>query len=111
MDRPQLMRSIMNWLRAGYPHGVPQQDYVPLMALLRRQLTDDEVHEIADLLVAEVDSDPAHEPISPVDVGVLITKVTDEMPSQDDVERVRRLLEEAGWQFDTGRPGETSGPS
>lgn len=111
MDRPQLMRSIMNWLRAGYPHGVPQQDYVPLMALLRRQLTDDEVHEIADLLVAEVDSDPTHEPISRIDVAVLITKVTDEMPSDADVERVRALLEKAGWQFDTGRPGETSGPS
>lgn len=27
------LTSILAWLRAGYPEGVPAQDYVPLFAL------------------------------------------------------------------------------
>ncbi len=111
MDRPQLMKSIMNWLRAGYPNGVPTNDYVPLMALLRRQLSDDEVHEISEALIDEAEHDPAHEPISRVDVGVLITKVTEELPSETDISRVREILEKAGWTFDAGHPGGSSEPS
>ncbi|WP_313864219.1 DUF3349 domain-containing protein [Mycobacterium sp.] len=30
-------------IRAGYPQGVPQADYVPLSALLRRRLPDNAV--------------------------------------------------------------------
>jgi Protein of unknown function (DUF3349) len=37
-------QSILNWLRAGYPEGVPGPDRVPLLALLRSTpLTDDEI--------------------------------------------------------------------
>ena len=37
-----VLQSIVDYLRAGYPEGVPEQDYVPLFALLRRKLSDDE---------------------------------------------------------------------
>jgi hypothetical protein len=37
-----LMR-VVGFLRAGYPEGVPAHDYVPLLALLRRRLSDDEM--------------------------------------------------------------------
>ncbi|GAA1460685.1 DUF3349 domain-containing protein [Williamsia maris] len=111
MDRPQLMRSIMNWLRAGYPNGVPTNDYVPLMALLRRQLSDDEVHEISDALIADAADHGETEPISRVDVGVLITKVTEELPSEADIARVRAILEDAGWTFEAGQRGGTSDAS
>jgi Protein of unknown function (DUF3349) len=30
------------FLRAGYPEGVPQHDYLPLFALLARKLTSEE---------------------------------------------------------------------
>ena len=36
---PQFITSVVAWLRAGYPEGVPQQDYQPLFALLGSQLT------------------------------------------------------------------------
>jgi uncharacterized protein DUF3349 len=29
-------------VRAGYPHGVPETDYIPLLALLRHRFSDDE---------------------------------------------------------------------
>ena len=37
---------VLDWLRAGYPDGVPQQDYVALLGILRRHLTDEEIVEI-----------------------------------------------------------------
>ena len=40
MDRPQFLDNIMSWLRAGYPNGVPGNDYLPLFALLRRQVSE-----------------------------------------------------------------------
>ena len=39
----RFLTSIVAWLRAGYPDGVPQNDYIPLLALLSRRLTNDEV--------------------------------------------------------------------
>ena len=39
----RFLTSIVAWLRAGYPDGVPQTDYIPLLALLSRRLTNDEV--------------------------------------------------------------------
>jgi hypothetical protein len=38
-----VLSAIVDFLRVGYPEGVPQQDYIPLLALLRRQLSDEEV--------------------------------------------------------------------
>ena len=37
---------IVGWFRAGYPEGVPDDDYIPLFAL-GGQLTNKEVSEIA----------------------------------------------------------------
>lgn len=45
MARPSFLAKIVGWLRAGYPDGVPEHDYVPLVALLGSQLTDDEVRD------------------------------------------------------------------
>jgi hypothetical protein len=89
---PPLLASIVEWLRAGYPEGVPEQDYVPLLALLTRRLSEDEVDQVADALVEDGDL-----PISKIDIGVLITKVTNDMPLERDIDRVRQHLESGGW--------------
>ena len=93
MDRPSLLRTIRAWLRAGYPQGVPQSDYVSLLALLRRQLSDDEVRQVAGDLTPAV-------PVDAIDIGVEITKVTDALPRDEDVQRVRDKLAENCWPFD-----------
>ncbi|MDV6275353.1 DUF3349 domain-containing protein [Rhodococcus erythropolis] len=108
MSLPPLLASILGWLRAGYPNGVPEQDYVPLMALLRRQLSDAEIAVLADDLVAEfpvpVDPIDFRVPVDPIDIGVLITKVTDDMPHESDVARVREHLIRGGWKNDAQPP-------
>ncbi|PTL74630.1 hypothetical protein C1I63_05935 [Rathayibacter caricis DSM 15933] len=96
-DAPQagLVTRIVRWLRAGYPAGLPEQDFIPLVALLRRRLTDDEVTEVGTRLAAE-----GALPASRIDVAAAIARVTSELPSDEDVERVRRSLAERGWPED-----------
>ncbi|GAA1922169.1 DUF3349 domain-containing protein [Nocardioides hwasunensis] len=84
---PVLLNRVVAWLREGYPTGVPAQDYVALLALLRRRLTDEEVAAIATEL-----ADEGMLPADGTDIAVSITKVTDEVPSEADVERVQEHL-------------------
>ncbi|MDG4663559.1 DUF3349 domain-containing protein [Mycobacterium sp. 236(2023)] len=93
---------IVAWIVAGYPEGVPGPDRVPLLALLRRRLTDDEVRAVVAELVVRAELDDVAE-IDRVDIGVLITQITDELPTPDDVERVRARLAARGWPLDDPR--------
>lgn len=98
-QRPVLLDRVVGWLRAGYPRGVPYVDYLPLLALLRRQLSEDEARDIAERLIADGEVGPGGQrrPISAVDAQVLITKVTQELPDEADVARVRAHLAAQGW--------------
>jgi hypothetical protein len=87
------LSSIVSWLRAGYPEGVPPTDTFALLALLTRRLSNDEVVTVANELIQRGEFDD-------VDIGVLITQITDELPSPEDIERVRTRLAANGWPFD-----------
>jgi hypothetical protein len=86
-----ILGAIVDWLRAGYPNGVPQRDYVPLLAVLSRRLSDDEIRQVTDELATQ-----GALPADRADVGVRITKLTDELPRADDVQRVLDHLRSAG---------------
>jgi hypothetical protein len=97
----KFLAKIVAWINAGYPEGVPGPDRVPLLALLKRRLTDHEVKAVAQDLIDRGEFDH-------VDIGVLITQFTDELPSPDDIERVRQRLAATGWPLDDPRhPEET----
>ncbi|MFT4220190.1 MAG: DUF3349 domain-containing protein [Microbacterium sp.] len=87
---------VLAWLREGYPDGVPSVDYAPILALLRRRLSDDEVRAVADALIAQQGAD-ADQHASRVDAQVLMTKVLGELPSEADVARVEQRLAAVGW--------------
>jgi len=95
----RFLNSVVAWLRAGYPDGIPPTDYLPVLALLSRRLSSDEVKLVSHELIQRADFDD-------VDIGVLITQVTDELPSPADVERVRERLAAKGWPLDDARDGE-----
>jgi hypothetical protein len=89
------LTGVLDWLRAGYPAGVPPKDYIPLLALLRSRLTEDEVREVAQEIAALGNG---AENGSAADIGVQITKITDALPAADDVARVEaRLREHHDW--------------
>ena len=102
METPQFITSLLSWLRAGYPEGVPATDYSPLLALLRRRVSDDEATDIAARLIEAGGIGPQGQPrpISKIDAGVLITRVINELHQPEDIERVRQRLERLGWPFD-----------
>ena len=98
----RFLNSVVAWLRAGYPDGIPPTDYFPVLALLSRRMSNDEVKLVARELMQRGDFDH-------VDIGVLITQLTDELPSPTDVERVRERLAAKGWPLDDARDGEETG--
>jgi len=93
------LAKIVAWITAGYPEGVPGPDRVPLFALLRPRLTDDEVKTVAKELTDRGEFDDA-------DIGALIIQMTDELPAPDDIERVRNRLAAKGWPLDDRRDAE-----
>jgi hypothetical protein len=95
----KFLARIVAWINAGYPEGVPGTDRVPLLALLKRRLTDDEVKAVAQDLIDRGEFDH-------IDIGVLITQIIDELPAPDDIERVRHRLAAKGWPLDDPRDAE-----
>ena len=89
-DRIAPVETVVGWLRAGYPDGIPDHDYIALLGILHRSLTDAEVAEIADRLRADGDtSDEA--------IRDSIRERALEEPSDSDVRRVASRLAGAGW--------------
>jgi hypothetical protein len=91
MTLPSVLQSIVTFLRAGYPEGVPERDYQPLLALLRRQLTVDEVEQVADELMS------AGDPATGRAIRTTISDVMHAEPGERDVARVRTQLAAGGW--------------
>jgi Protein of unknown function (DUF3349) len=92
----KFLAKVVAWITAGCPEGVPGPDRVPLLALLRRRLTDDEVKAVTRELMNRGEFDD-------IDIGVAITQITDQMPSPDDMERVLGRLAAYGWPLDDPR--------
>jgi hypothetical protein len=91
MAPSNFLNNIVNWLRAGYPEGVPQQDYQPLFALLGSQLTNDEV----TLIAADLES--SADPASVEEIKKAIANITHTPVHGADVNRVRAHLAAGGW--------------
>ena len=54
-ETSKLLDSVLNWVRAGYPQGVPPKDYYPVLALLTRTLSEDEVVQAARAVLLQGD--------------------------------------------------------
>jgi len=91
MALPPVLNKIVEWLRAGYPEGVPDVDYIPLFALLGSQLTNNDVNLIADELVHEANPESAEA------IKKAIADVTNTTPNDADINRVRARLAAGGW--------------
>ncbi|GAA5168320.1 DUF3349 domain-containing protein [Ornithinimicrobium tianjinense] len=110
MDHTQgILQRVVGWLRAGYPEGVPAGDYVALLGVLRRKLTEEDIEAI----VAELGADRP-EPISREEIRELIRAHALQEPSKKDVARVSARLEAVGWELGDGEgdgDGQTDGPA
>ena len=82
---------VVGWLRAGYPDGVPQQDYVALLGILHRQLTDEEIIAIAQTIAGSTVTDVEER------IRAAIRRKTLQPATDDEVARVSARLAGVGW--------------
>ena len=96
MTVSSVFQSILSWVRKGYPEGVPPQDYIPLLALLKRRLSDEELQDLAlELIASDTDREAAQQRIHDA-----IAKATSSPASDEDVERVLDRLRAVGYDLD-----------
>lgn len=88
---------ILDWLTAGYPEGIPPADRFPVIAVLKRRLTDDQVREIVAALTAKGSPAMADGSITLDEVEEHIAHVVHEQPTDDEVRRVSARLAAGGW--------------
>lgn len=94
-NRSNFVVRAVDWLRAGYPMGVPRQDYVALLGLLRRKLTEEEVRKIAQDLADQ--SLLTSDPITPKDIEEMISEAVLQDATPEDMVRVSARLAAGGW--------------
>lgn len=93
-----LLSRVLDWLRAGYPEGVPGTDRVPLLALLRSTpLTDDEIKEVIRHLTAKDSPALADGGITEDEIETFIRDVTHHDAGPENIRRVAAKLAAAGW--------------
>ncbi|MCX8563345.1 DUF3349 domain-containing protein [Mycolicibacterium mucogenicum] len=93
-----LFENVLKWLRAGYPDGVPPKDYYPVLALLKRSLTEDEVVEAARSILRSNDGE---RPVTEAEIEAAIAALTNQEPSPDEIHQVSARLASVGWPLAT----------
>lgn len=91
-SKPGMLQKVVTWLRAGYPEGVPDGDYVALFGVLRRRLTDEDIEVIAAELTAD-----RPDFISKDEIREFIRAHAMQEPKKKDVARVSAHLAAGGW--------------
>lgn len=92
-DRQNPIEAILDWLHRGYPEGIPQSDYHPVLALLRRSLTTEQLDDVIDYLQSNVEgSSPTID-----EVRTAIDEVANIEPETEDINRVAARLAAVGW--------------
>lgn len=93
--------AVLNWLRAGYPSGVPGPDRVPLLALLRNTpLTEDQVKEVVREITAEESGALDDHVIDHDEIEAFIKDVAHHDGGPENIRRVASTLAAAGWPLD-----------
>jgi len=88
------LENVLDWLHKGYPEGVPPKDYYPLLALLKRSLSEDEVVQAAQTILRETDLDT---PVTADQIRQAISAVIAKEPNPDEVNQVASRLASVGW--------------
>ena len=93
-ERQSFFDSVLNWLHLGYPEGVPPKDYFPLLALLKRSLSEEEVVQAARIVLKQADSDT---PVTDEQIERAVRDVTEKDPNPEELNQVASRLASVGW--------------
>ena len=88
-----VLDNVLGWLRRGYPEGVPPKDYFPLLALLKRSLTEEEVVRAAQSVLKSTDADSVTED----EIRTAVQQVIEKEPNPEEIHQVASRLASVGW--------------
>jgi len=88
-----VLDNVLSWLHDGYPEGVPPKDYFPLLALLKRSLTEEEVVKAAQTVLKGTNSDTVTE----AEIRAAVHAVTAQEPNPEELHQVASRLASVGW--------------
>lgn len=94
-----VLDNVLGWLHQGYPEGVPQTDYFPLLALLKRSLTEEEVIRAAQAILKQSESDTVTED----EIRTAVQAVIDKEPNPEEIHQVAARLASVGWPLAAAR--------
>ena len=92
-ENQTILDNVLGWLHDGYPEGVPPKDYFPLLALLKRSLTEEEVIQAAQSILKSNDS----ETVTEDEIRNAVQAVIDKEPNPQEIRQVAARLASVGW--------------
>ncbi len=93
-ERQSFFDSVLNWLHEGYPAGVPPKDQFPLLALLKRSLSQEQVVKAAQTVLKQANCDT---PVTDEQIERAIHDVTEKEPNPEELNQVASRLASVGW--------------
>jgi hypothetical protein len=94
-----VLDNVLSWLHDGYPDGVPSKDYFPLLALLKRSLTEEEVVTAAQSILRKSNSDMVTED----EIRTAVHAVIEKEPNPEEIHQVASRLASVGWPLAAAR--------
>jgi hypothetical protein len=92
-ENQTVLDNVLGWLHQGYPQGGPQKDYFPLLALLKRSLTEEEVVKAAQSILKSSNSDTVTES----EIREAVHAVIEKEPNPEEIHQVASRLASVGW--------------
>ncbi|MDV3125505.1 DUF3349 domain-containing protein [Mycobacterium sp. 21AC1] len=93
-ENSSFLDSVLGWLHRGYPEGVPPTDYFPLLALLKRSLSEEEVIKAAQTVLRANDGDT---PVTDAEISEAVHQVIAKEPNPEEIQQVAARLASVGW--------------
>lgn len=87
---------MLQWLKQGYPQGIPPNDFPPVLNVLHRNLTDDEIVAIADQLALQSVSQGVEE-VTADQIRDMVKQQAFQHCTDDELRRVSVVLAQGGW--------------
>ena len=91
---PNFLQSVLGWLHKVYPDGIPRTDYYPLLALLKRSLSEDEVVQATFTVLKDANPE---DPVTAEQIRAAIRETAEKEPTSDEVNQVAGRLAMVGW--------------
>jgi len=97
-QQPTFLENVLGWLHKGYPEGVPPTDYYPLLALLKRSLSEDEVVQAAQSILRTAEFDT---PVREDQIRDAVRELIEKEPNPEELNQVAARLALVGWPLES----------